>query len=229
MFSCLCVTEARPAFRDWLLWNYDKQDLASRELVVVDSSPEPWQLPCRDDVVVVRCPPGTGVARKRNLAVEAARGDLLTWFDDDDWQHPAKLSILARAAFERGRAFAGPARSWFVDLERGRAREVRVRRNALFNGVGVRRDVATAVRFDETRARAADSGWLTAMQHRAGPPLTIGDVLFFWLSHGDNVSNPSRRYVFRQPLDVVRAAIGAAAWADTDERLDALRGRLSAG
>ena len=26
LVSCLCVTEDRPAFREWLLWNYRKQD-----------------------------------------------------------------------------------------------------------------------------------------------------------------------------------------------------------
>src|SRR5207249_7253909 len=32
LVSCLCVTEDRPAFVDWLLWNFDKQDYANREL-----------------------------------------------------------------------------------------------------------------------------------------------------------------------------------------------------
>ena len=115
--SCLCVTEDRPAFFPWLLWNYRKQDYRARELVIVDSSGEPPAVPDEPGVTVVRCPPRTSVARKRNLAVEAARGTLITWFDDDDWQHPRKLSILA-AALGDDEVLAGPRRSWFIDLQR---------------------------------------------------------------------------------------------------------------
>ena len=63
----------RGAFLPWLHWNYAKQDYADRELVLVDSSAEPAPVPEGAAVTVVRCPPGTGVARKRNLAVEAAQ------------------------------------------------------------------------------------------------------------------------------------------------------------
>ena len=95
--SCLCVTENRPAFMPWLLWGYDRQSWARRELVVVDSSAVPLEAAGRDDVRVIAAPPGTGVAAKRNLAVQEARGEILTWFDDDDWQHPDKVAWLAGA------------------------------------------------------------------------------------------------------------------------------------
>jgi len=122
LFSCLCVTEDRPAFMPWLLWNFDKQDYEPRELVVVDSSLTPQALPSRPDLNVVRCPYGTGVAAKRNLALASARGAFLTWFDDDDWQHPGKLTRLG-SQLAAGCDLAGGTRSWFVDLAGGRARE----------------------------------------------------------------------------------------------------------
>ena len=49
--SCLCVTENRPEFMDWMLWNYDRQTWPERELVVVDSSGAPFSSG-RDDVRV---------------------------------------------------------------------------------------------------------------------------------------------------------------------------------
>ena len=80
--SCLCVTEAREAFHPWLLLELRKTGSSHRQLVVVDSSrPEARWPAC---VTVVRCEPGATVAHKRNLAVDAARGDVLAWFDDDD-------------------------------------------------------------------------------------------------------------------------------------------------
>lgn len=229
LVSCLCVTEDRPAFLPWVLWNYDKQDHQSRELVVVDSSREPANIPERADVRVLRLPPGTSVAAKRNAAVEAARGSVLTWFDDDDWQHPGKLSILA-GGLTSGAALAGPSRSWFVDLRRMRTRPHAPHRGILFNGLAVRRSALTGVQFDERVRRAADTAWVTSIRRRTGcPPARIESLLFFWLCHDGNISNPASRYVFTHPLSALRDAVGAPAWTDTDAELAALRDRLGTG
>ena len=65
--SCLCVTENRPAFADWLLWNFDKQDYAQRELVVVDSSDGPSPYDGIPQVRVVHAPPGTSKPTSRRM------------------------------------------------------------------------------------------------------------------------------------------------------------------
>lgn len=224
--SCLCVTEDRAAFVPWLRWNYRKQDYVPRELVVVDSSRRDPPAFLEDEVTVVRCPPGTSVARKRNLAVAAARGTFLSWFDDDDWQHPRKLSILA-AALEDGTVLAGPTRSWFVDLRRERARPYDGR-SVIFNGLAVRRDALDGVGFDEGRERAADTAWITGIRKRSrSAPRIVPSLLSWWLCHGDNISNPARRYVFPHRLAAVRADVGASDWGDTDEELARLRDRLA--
>ncbi|MDX6511428.1 MAG: hypothetical protein QOE36_932, partial [Gaiellaceae bacterium] len=61
LVSCLCVTEDRPAFLPWLLWNYRKQDYEARELVIVDSSSELSRMADEPGVTVVPCPPRTSV------------------------------------------------------------------------------------------------------------------------------------------------------------------------
>jgi glycosyltransferase involved in cell wall biosynthesis len=221
--SCLCVTEDRPEFLSWLLWNYRKQDYERRELVVVDSSREPLALPDDPSVRVVTCVPGTSVARKRNLALDAARGTFVTWFDDDDWQHPRKLSILA-AALERGAVLAGSSRGWFIDLGRLRARPYEARRSLIFNGVAVRRSALDGVRFDERRSRAADTAWVSSIRRSARDGVQVArEVLSCWLCHRRNVSNPATRYVFPHPVAEVSRAVGAADWGDTDEELERLR------
>jgi hypothetical protein len=226
LVSCLCVTEDRQPFLPWLFWNYDKQDHPRRELVIVDSSPEPLQAPDRDDVRVVSCPSRTIVSRKRNLAIEASRGTAITWFDDDDWQHPEKLSILA-GALAGDAPWAGPVDSWFVDLDSGGALAHHAHRHVIFNGLGVRRDALKGVRFEERRRRAEDSAWMLALRCRARcVPVVIAEVLCFWLCHQQNISNPARRYVFPQPLTAVRDAVGPSAWQDTDEQLAGLRARV---
>ena len=224
--SCLCVTEDRPAFLLWLLWNYLKQDYGPRELVIVDSSKEPAAMPDHTGITIVRCPPGTGVARKRNIAVEAARGEVLTWFDDDDWQHPSKLSILV-AALRTSGVLAGPSRSWFVDLKTGRARPHTAHRNVIFNGLAVRRASIDGVRFDEQRERAADTAWVASVRRETRcAPIVVPQVLMFWLCHRTNISNPAKRYVFSHPVGAVREAVGPVAWGDTDQALGNLRRRL---
>ena len=167
LISALCVTEDRPEFIPWLLWNHAKQDHPRRELIIVDSSREPLTDSESGEVKVIRCAPGTTVARKRNLALRAARGNLVTWFDDDDWQHPRKLSILA-AALSGGAALAGSRTGWFLDLRRDRVRPYTSTQHLIFNSIGVQAAAAVAVPFDEAMVRASDTAWLTGLRAHRG-------------------------------------------------------------
>lgn len=219
------MTENRRAFMPWLLWNYGKQDYAERELVVVDSSDDVLHADDDPTVSVVQVPRGTSVARKRNLALEVSRGEIVAWFDDDDWQHPSRLSILVDALGPDG-VVSGTVESWFVDLARGRARPHTGSRIVIFNSAAVRRSAITDLLFDERKTRAADTGWMAAVQRRARRgPTVVGDLLTFWLCHRTNVSNPARRFVFPHRLDEVEAQVGADAWGETTAELAALRRR----
>jgi glycosyltransferase involved in cell wall biosynthesis len=209
----------------WLLWNYGKQDYAERELVVVDSSEDVLHADADPTVRVVQVPRGTSVARKRNLALEVARGEVIAWFDDDDWQHPSRLSILVDALGRDG-VVAGTVASWFVDLARGKARPHAGSRVVIFNSAAVRRSAVAGLEFDERKSRAADTGWMTDVQRRARRgPTVVGGVLTFWLCHRTNVSNPATRYVFPQAVDDVEAQLGPEAWGETTAELAALRRR----
>jgi glycosyltransferase involved in cell wall biosynthesis len=229
LVSCLCVTEGRAAFLPWLIWNYLKQDYRHRELVIVDSSRDPLPQPDDPQVRVLRCPAGTSVARKRNLAVEAAEGAFVSWFDDDDWQHPRKLSILTAALGEDG-LLAGPTHGWFVDLQRGRTRPFDAQRSVIFNGLAVRRSALAGVRFDERKARAADTAWVTAIRRTTCCRVeVVREILSCWLCHDANLSNPVTRYVFPHRLADVSRAVGEADWGATDEELARLRDRIVSG
>ncbi len=143
LVSCLCVTEGRAAFIPWLLWCFDRQTWPHRELLIVDSSEHPF-VSARDDVRVVTLSRGTAVARKRNVAIQEARGDLTAWFDDDDWQHPQKLASHIDA-LSNGAAYAGSSSSWFVDLHRSRCEAYKAAHGyVLFNGAGFRREAVSS-------------------------------------------------------------------------------------
>lgn len=224
LVSCLCVTENRHAFMPWLAWNFAKQDYAQRELVVVDSSDVPADVP--DGATVVQCARGTSVGQKRNLALEAARGTVVTWFDDDDWQHPRKLSILV-AALRDDCAIAGSRSAWFVDLRRRRARPYDSQRMVLFTGSVFRCSAFGTARFDEQKPRAADTPWLRSLlQQASSPPHVVPQIVTWWLCHDRNISNPATRYVFPKSLRDVLRAVGDDAWGDTDAQLEQLVERL---
>jgi glycosyltransferase involved in cell wall biosynthesis len=227
LVSCLCVTEGRAAFMPWLLWCFERQTWANRELIIVDSSPGSFPLTVPEAVRVITAPKGTNVATKRNIALASASGEYITWFDDDDWQHPDKLGRLV-AALAGGAPMAGSAEGWFFNLHGERCRRFQARRgHILFNGAGFRRDIAVAHRFPEHRQKASDSYWMLALKARHTPVKISGAPLFFWLSHERNLSNPANRGQFSAPLSELKARVGDAAWGDTDDALKALRGALA--
>jgi glycosyltransferase involved in cell wall biosynthesis len=226
--SCLCVTEGRTGFMPWLLWCFDRQVWPRRELVIIDSSAQPLQIAGRENIRVLKLPTGTGVSKKRNLALQEARGEIVTWFDDDDWQHPQKLVWLFEA-LRTGRVYAGSTSSWFVDLSARRCARYQAPKGRItFNSGGFRRGAVLPFRFREDLQRASDTHWMRAVaaRYRGHCAIIERDDLFFWLSHRDNLSNASHRRQFPDRLTLLRRRIGAEAWGDTDDALESLRRRV---
>ena len=224
LVSCLCVTEDRAAFLPWLLRGYDAQTYPHRELVVVDSSREPWDFPERADVRVVSMGHGSWIPAKRNRALEEARGEVVMWFDDDDWQHPERVERLV-AVLARGAPYAGPAAGWFIDVRTLRCRR-HVSRGCIFNGLAFQREVAASVRFDLGVRKASDTRYLRALARQHGPGRIVPWTLFAWLCHDSNISNPRRVRTFNQPLERLVSAVSEAAWGDSTPALQMLRDRL---
>jgi glycosyltransferase involved in cell wall biosynthesis len=225
LVSCLCVTESRAAFMPWLLWCFDRQVWKERELVIVDSSRQPFSVPGRADVRVVAASRGATLPQKRNLALDAARGDAIAWFDDDDWQHPHRLAELVDI-LRQGAPLAGTTRGWFIDLLGGGA-SLYTSSTIVFNGAMVWRDVAMSTRFDLARARGGeDTAWMRALASKIGRnACPLYRDMFFWLSHDRNIINRRSRRRFLNSLAEVRRAVGSDAWGDTDVELERLRKR----
>ncbi len=221
--SMLCVTEKRAHFMPWLWFNFERQTYAARELIVVGSSASVSSLLDKPGVRHVVTPPGLPVADKRNLALQAAQGEIIAWLDDDDWSHSRRLEELV-AALKQGHPYAGPSRAWFVDLftrlgTRFESEQV------LFNGAAFWREVAQVVEFDNRRRRASDSRWMTAIRKRWGEATRYPNELFFWLCHRHNLSNPNPRPGKRVTLAELAARVGDAEWAETGREFEALRRR----
>lgn len=113
MISCLCVTRAdRLAFLVTAVGDFARQVLTNRELVIVhdgDAAAEAAILAVASVhpgacVRVVQVVPGPLLGGLRNAAVQAARGDWVCQWDDDDRYHPLRLSLQWDAAQAEGAA-----------------------------------------------------------------------------------------------------------------------------
>jgi hypothetical protein len=64
--------------------------------------------------------------------------------------------------------------------------------------------------------------WELVARYRDTAVMLRQEVMFFWLCHKENLSNPASRRRFSQRLDVLKELVGTEAWGDTDDALDTL-------
>ena len=189
-------------------------------MIVVDSSERPATI-ARPGITVIHAP-GANVPAKRNIALQAATGDAITWLDDDDWRHPDSLKIMA-VGLDAETAVSGGRWAWFVDLATGNTRRFCDRRGVLAACVLIDTAVAQTVRFDEDEIRGSDIAWMDEILKR--PFAFTYEPLSFFLCHDRNLGNAASIHHFNRGLDDIEHMTGAA-WRGTPRQLDALRGRL---
>ena len=105
MISCLMVTFDRLALAKLAIRSYAEQTYPDRELVIVTDGEERFRSALTsyanelgaEGVRVLH--PGSSrltLGALRNISIEAAHGDILCQWDDDDYSHPDRLAIQAR-------------------------------------------------------------------------------------------------------------------------------------
>ena len=92
LVSVLVITEGRPEFMPWVAWQFNRLTWPRKELVVVASREDIESanlirelVPPSDLILDTTMPAGASLGAKRNVAKAHARGEWLTWADDDDW------------------------------------------------------------------------------------------------------------------------------------------------
>ena len=107
MISCLCVTRGdRPALLAEAIADFAAQSLPERELIILhDRGPDVHAAIAAlagahqgAEIRVLAAPPGRSLGGLRNLALDAARGDWICQWDDDDRYHPRRLAVQFAAA-----------------------------------------------------------------------------------------------------------------------------------
>jgi glycosyltransferase involved in cell wall biosynthesis len=97
MVSCIMPTYNRRRFVSQAIRYFLRQDYAEKELIIVDDGSDPVAdlVPQGLPIQYVRLPGRRSVGAKRNLACEAARGEIVMMWDDDDWYGARRISAQA--------------------------------------------------------------------------------------------------------------------------------------
>jgi glycosyltransferase involved in cell wall biosynthesis len=110
LVSAICVTADRREFMRAALECFRAQDWAHKELVVVDDGQDRVGDLCRD---VPNCHyvsldgPKQPIGVKRNRGAEAAVGEILCAWDDDDWSAPSRITDQVERLLASGKAVSG--------------------------------------------------------------------------------------------------------------------------
>jgi glycosyltransferase involved in cell wall biosynthesis len=111
LISCLMVTRDRPALVERAIASYCRQGYEPRELVIIAEGDEAARAQLfgqvqglgRADIRVLFVdgePRPLGALR--NLSLDAAAGELVCQWDDDDYSHPERLAVQAAALLRAG-------------------------------------------------------------------------------------------------------------------------------
>jgi glycosyltransferase involved in cell wall biosynthesis len=95
------VTADREQFFRRSLLSYRRQTYSNRELIIVDDGDQDMSPLLRNVTdteiryIKIEKKPGNLLGKLRNLTLEAATGEFITQWDDDDWYHPDRLQVQA--------------------------------------------------------------------------------------------------------------------------------------
>jgi pterin-4a-carbinolamine dehydratase len=211
--SIIVPTASRPLLLAGALASVRAQTLADWEVVVADDGHgEGMEIVHGLDDARVRSlrSPGEGQVDARNAAIDAARGGLVCWLDDDDWWEDVHhLEQLRDVAAEREDRFFHRG-GWIVDGE-GRTpfdltatcRSLRHNNTILTSSIAYpRRLHAELGPLDRDVGSYGDWDWLLRMCDAGCRPHKLAGLGVCYSVHGGNVSSeiesPARRRGFER-------------------------------
>ncbi len=122
LVTCMMPTYNRRGFVERSIGLFLAQDYPNKELVIVDDGEDDVAdlVPPGSPVHHMRLSQRTTIGEKRNLVAEAADGDLLVHWDDDDWYGPTRLSRQVGPLVACRADLTAVQKSWIADLDEGR-------------------------------------------------------------------------------------------------------------
>lgn len=94
LVSCVMPTYNRRTFVPRAIQYFLSQDYPSCELVIVDDGTDPVEdlVPEDNRITYYRLPKKISLGTKRNIGCSLAAGDIIVWWDDDDWYGNHRIS-----------------------------------------------------------------------------------------------------------------------------------------
>ena len=121
LVSCIMPTFNRRRFVPLALKYFAQQDYPNRELIVVDDGDDPVGdlVSGLERVRYVRLPSRASIGTKRNRACQAARGQIIAHWDDDDWYSPDRLRYQVMPILAGHADITGLESHFVLDLSQG--------------------------------------------------------------------------------------------------------------
>jgi predicted O-methyltransferase YrrM len=215
LVSCIMPTRDRRDFVPRAIAWFRRQDHPLKELVIVDDGDDAVAdlVPTDGRIRYIRLDRRATVGRKRNLACEAAEGEIVMHCDDDDWYAADRISRQLAVLEESGADVCGADTIRFYDIVAARAwlytYPADQPRWVAGATLAYRRSFWNEHRFDDI-----DVGEDAYFVWRAGPGrvAVVPDASFFLGTiHPANVSPKQTHGAYWQPcpLELVERQLGA--------------------
>ncbi len=195
LVSCIMPTRGREPFVLRSIELFTRQDYPKLELIVLDDGVEGLSalLPRDPRIRYLRTPSGCSIGTKRNLGLEAAMGDIVVHWDDDDWYAPRRVSTQVAPILSGNADITALKAGVFFELEHWRFWRVTPElHRRLFVGdvhggtLVYHRRVAELARFPDS-SLAEDASFLRHATRRGARLKRLeNDELFVYLRHGTN-------------------------------------------
>jgi glycosyltransferase involved in cell wall biosynthesis len=122
LISCILPTANRRAFVPRAIRYFLAQDYPRKELVILDDGADAVGdlVPADPQLRYVRLGGRRTLGKKRNECVEAASGDLIMHWDDDDWHAPHRMRYQAEALLAADAEVCSVTQMLFYELDTGK-------------------------------------------------------------------------------------------------------------
>ena len=123
LVSCIMPTCDRRTFVPQAIAYFLRQEYTPRELIIVDDGTDPVAdlVPSDARIRYIRLNTRATVGSKRNRACEAAQGEIIAHWDDDDWHSDRRLRTQVAALMRNGTMLCGLCSPLFYNLKTSRA------------------------------------------------------------------------------------------------------------
>lgn len=107
LISVVCPTYNRAKYLPTAIRCFLQQTYPNKEMILVDDGNEPTPLPIGANINYIKLNTKTATGTKRNMGAEAARGEIVVNWDDDDWSHAHRLEDQYQRLLRTGKAVTG--------------------------------------------------------------------------------------------------------------------------